>query len=330
MRGLLQVLMIVCTSGWPLSAASVNGEGAPPAEPGFGEEKEGLIGDLFLGAGYDSNANSGTEAERYFFYDLFSEQRDSESGYATAGASVLANKRIGGNWSWRSGLGGSATSYPSAHFADTQDGSAQTQLRHTTRKRRVAIGGVYSVRAIDGHRSDTATAAGLKVEQVIGARLLTFSAETARIRFPDLPLRDVDTVFGRIELGRAPVPNLRWQPRFVVYGGREEGKEPDSPFGRDVWGVGIGGEERFSGTLSVDGEIGYTQSKYDEVFLAPERREDEGFSARLYWHVRTHEKSRWEHSFGARFRRNDSTDPLYEFDRVVVGYEIATSWGEAE
>jgi hypothetical protein len=328
MRHPLKVLMILCTFSWPLAAAGVHS--APPPEPGFGEDKEGVIGDFLLGAGYDSNANSGTDAERYFFYDLFSEQRDSGSAYATAGASVLASKNIGGHWSWRTGLGGSATAYPSAHFADTQDGSVQTQFRHTTRTRRIALGGVYSARAIDERTSDTATAVGLKLEQVFGTRLVTLSAEAAEIRFPDVPLRDVDTLFGRLEFGRAPLPNLRWQPRFVVYGGREEGVEPDSPFNRDVWGVALGGEERFSGTLSVDGEIGYTQSRYDEVFAAPERRKDEGFQARLYWHVKAHEKSRWEHSFGARYRRNDSTDPLYAFERVVVGYEIARSWGEAE
>ena len=328
MRDLPKVLLL-CTLGWPLAATGAHGVPPPePPQPGFGEDKEGVIGEAFLGMGYDSNANSGSDAERYFFYDLLPEQRDSASPYGTVGASVLGSKRIGGAWSWRTGAGGSATAYPSAHFADTGDGSVHTQLRHVGRTHRVALGVVYSARAIDQHLSDEVTAAALTFEKIHGTRLLSLAAEASRLRFPDLPERDVDTRVGRVELRRAPVPNLRWQPRFTVFAGVDEAREPDSPFNRDFWGASLGAEEVFSEVLTVDGEVGYTMARYDAAFVAPERRSDEGWQARLLWRIKTDAASRWQHSFGARYRRNDSTEPLYEFERVVVGYEIARSWGE--
>jgi hypothetical protein len=145
-----------------------------------------------------------------------------------------------------------------------------------------------------------------------------------------VPLRDVDTFFLRTEVTPAPRDDARWVPRAAAVFGFEEEKREDSPFGRNLWGVILGAERILSPRWSLDGEAGYTRSMFDEAFLAPKHRSDDTYQARLYAHFTSSDDSAYQHSFGVRFRANSSNEPLYEFDRFVVGYEISGTWGEAD
>jgi len=306
----------------------------PPASPEepirFAREKGGLLFDAFLGTGYDSNANSGTDSERYFFYDLANEQRDSSSLYATGGGSVLAGWALSERLAWRTGIAVAATTNPQAHFADTQDVSMQLQMRWTGAHQRLSAGVVHSLRSIDERRSDTAVAAGLKLEALTDVIVLSLGGEGAKVRYPHAPVRDVDTFYVRGEVMPAPRADARWIPRAAAVIGFEHEKEEASPFGRKLWGVVAGAARVLSPRWSLDGEAGYTKSIYDDAFVDTKHRSDDSVQARLYAHFKAQEKSRWEHSFGARYRTNNSNEPLYEFDRLVVGYELAGTWGEKE
>jgi len=303
---------------------------ASSEEVRFAKEKGGLLFDAYLGSGYDSNANSGTEADRYFFYDLSNQQRDSSSWYATGGASVLAGWALSESLAWRTGIAASATSNPSARFADTQDVSMQMQLRWSGAHQRLSAGVVHAIRTIDEQRANTAVAAGLKLETLTDVLVLSVGGEGARVRYPHDAARDVDTFYLRSEVMPAPREDARWIPRAAAVFGFEHEKHEASPFGRKLWGVVGGAERRLGRRWSLDGEAGYTKSVYDDAFLGPSHRSDDAIQARLYAHFTAHEKSRWEHSFGARYRTNNSNEPLYEFDRFVVGYELAGTWGEKE
>lgn len=305
----------------------------PPAaqEPvRFAREKGGLLFDAFLGTGYDSNANSGTDADRYFFYDLSNEQKDSGSWYATGGASVLAGWALSDSLAWRTGISASATENPSAQFADTQDVSMQMQMRWSGANQRLSAGLVHALRSIDGHRSDTAIAAGLKLEALTDVIVMSVGGEGAKVRYPHASVRDVDTFYLRTEVAPAPREDARWLPRAAAVFGFEHEKQEGSPFGRKLWGVIAGATRVLSERWNLDGELGYTKSIFDDAFVAPKHRSDDSIQARLYAHFTANKESRWQHSFGTRYRSNNSNEPLYEFDRFVVGYELAGTWGEKE
>lgn len=304
----------------------------PPSseEVRFAAEKGGLLFDAFVGTGYDSNANSGTESERYFFYDLTNEQRDSESWYATGGGSVLAGWALSDHLAWRTGIAVSATTNPEAHFADTQDVSMQLALRWSGANQRLTAGVVHALRTIDEQRSDTVIALGLKLEALTDVIVLSVGGEGANVRYPHAPLRDVDTFYLRTEVRPAPREDARWVPRAAAVFGFEHEKEETSPFGRKLWGVIAGAQRTLSRRWSLDGEAGYIRSIYDDAFSGSRHRSDEAIQARLYAHFTAHEKSRWQHSFGTRFRTNNSNEALYKFDRLVVGYELSGTWGEKE
>lgn len=305
-------------------------KGSNPEPVQFAKEKGGLLFDAFLGTGYDSNANSGTDADRYFFYDLSNEQRDSASWYATGGGSVLAGWALSDHLAWRTGISVAATANPSAQFADTQDVSMQMQMRWSGAHQRLSGGLVHSIRTIDEQRSDTAIAAGLKLEALTDVIVLGVGGEGARVRYPHAPLRDVDTFYLRAEVAPAPREGAAWLPRVAAVFGFEHEKDEASPFGRKLWGVVAGAARVLSPRWSLDGEAGYTKSIFDDAFLDTRHRSDDSIQARLYAHFTAHEKSRWQHSFGARYRTNRSNEPLYAFDRFVVGYELAGTWGEKE
>jgi hypothetical protein len=296
----------------------------------FAKEKSGLLFDAFLGTGFDTNANSGSDRERYFFYDLSNEQQDSKSWYATGGASVLAGWALTDHVGWRTGISASATTNPSAHFADTQDVSMQMQLRWSGAHQRLSAGLVHAIRTIDEQRSDTAIAAGLKLETLTDVLVMTVSGEGAKVRYPHAALRDVDTFYMRTEVTPAPREDARWVPHIAAVFGFEHEKMEASPFGRKLWGVVAGAQRLLTRRLSLDGEAGYTKSVFDDAFLDTKHRSDDSVQARLYAHWTPHEKSRWEHSFGARYRTVNSNESLYEFDRLVIGYELAGTWGQKE
>lgn len=296
----------------------------------FAAEKGGVLFDAYLGAGYDSNANSGTDSERYFFFDLSAEDRDSESWYATGGGSVLVGWALRDTLAWRTGISVSGTTNPSAHFADSQDVSMQSQLRWSGPQQRLSVGFAHSIRMVDEQRADTAIAAGLKLETLTRVLVTSVGGEAARVRYPHAPLHDVDTFYLRTEVRPAPREDARWVPRAAAVFGFEHEVEETSPFGRKLWGLVAGAERLLRPGLVLDGELGYTKSIFDDPILGPKHRSDDSIQARLYAHWTPHKESRWEHSFGARFRDNSSSEALYDFSRFVVGYEIAGTWGEKE
>lgn len=293
----------------------------------FPPEESLLAGEAFLGTGFDTNANSGTDADRYFYYDLAPEQRDSDSFYVEGGGSVALSRAFGPGLAWRSGLGVNARANPEAHFADTQDVSAQTQLRWRTAQHRLTAGLVYSVSFLDGRELSNAAAIVARLETLTRALLLGVDSEIARVRYPDVRLRDIDSFFVRVKATPAPDPKARWVPRVAGVIGFEEETREASPFGRNLWGVLAGVERVLSPQLRLDGEVGYTKSLFDEAFVQPEHRSDNRVQAELFAHWQPAGKSRWTHSLGARFRLNDSNEPLYEFDRLLVGYELGASFG---
>ena len=296
----------------------------------FPPEESLLAGEAFLGAGFDTNANSGTDADRYFFYDLAPEQRNSDSFYLEGGGSVALSHAFGPGLAWRSGLGVNARSNPDAHFADTQDVSAQTQLRWRTSQHRLTGGLVYSVSFFDGKELSNAAALVARLETLTRALLLSVDSEIARLRYPDVPLRDIDSFFVRVKATPAPDPKARWVPRVVGVIGFEEETREASPFGRNLWGVLAGVERVLGPQLRLDGEVGFTKSLFDEAFTQPDHRSDNRVQAELFAHWQPAEKSRWTHSLGARFRMNDSNEPLYDFERLMVGYELGASFGGAQ
>jgi hypothetical protein len=329
-RGLPQTLILLCTLG-PLGAAGAQ-DAAPDAaeEAEFPGEKSGTIGEAYFGLGFDTNANNGADSERYFFLDLAPEERDSETPYLATGASLMGSKALGERLAWRNAVGVSLSSYPSAHFTDTQDASVQSQLRWSGRRLRVSAGGVYSTRWFAGNRSDEVVAAGIKLEALARALLFSVSGEGARVRYPDLPERDVETRFVRAEVTPAPREDAVLVPRAAVMAGREDAQQEDSPFGRDLWGGVLGVTRRLTERSKLDFEVGYVQSEFDETSLAAQGRADDAATAKLYLHWKAEPKAPVEHSFGLRFRTNRSTEPLYQFDRFVIGYEIAGTWGKVE
>ncbi len=161
------------------------------------------------------------------------------------------------------------------------------------------------------------------------ALLFSVSGEGARIRYPDLPERDVETRFVRAEVTPAPREDAVLAPRAAVMAGREDAQQDDSPFGRNLRGAVRGVTRRLTERSNLDFEVGYVQSEFDETSLAAQGRADDTATAKLYLHWKAEPKAPVEHSFGLRFRTNRSTEPLYQFDRFVIGYEIAGTWGRA-
>ena len=293
----------------------------------FPVEKTALVAETFAGGGYDTNASSGSSVDRYFFFDLLQEHQDSASYYGTVGGSVAGAYAFNDGLSWRSAIGGGARDNGRAHFADTQDLSAQTQVRWSGAQQRLTAGFVYSESWYGDDELNHAIAFTSSLEVLTRALLLTLNGEAARLRFPGAPLRDADSFVLRANAVPAPDPAAKWLPSLTAFTGFEEETHDDSPFGRSLWGLSGGLTRRLPRGFSIEGSVGYTKSMFDGNFTSPERRSDDHKEIGLFGHWHPDEKSRWIHSLGARYLRNDSSEPLYDFERATVGYELSATWG---
>jgi tetratricopeptide (TPR) repeat protein len=322
----------------PVIPVGEPGGGQPPQqEPEFDPEENALVAEGYAGTGYDTNANSGVDADRYFQYDLVREEKNSDSFYLTLGGDLEHAKAFSERLAWRSGVSGSARFNPSAHFADTQYASVQTQLRWSGPRQRLTAGLAYSVGLYDDTepdskypltRTDQALAAGAKLELLTPVVLTSIGAEGARVRFPDAPLRDVNTFFLRTEVTTPPDEAARWVPTVALFTGFEEELREDSPFGRAMWGASAGLKRFLTGNLNVEGGLEVAQSIFDEAFTEPEHREDNRVGGEVFMHWRPDEGSRWTFSGGVRHTTNMSNEPLFDFSRTVVGVEVSGIWGK--
>ncbi|HUR39929.1 MAG TPA: hypothetical protein VM240_02070 [Verrucomicrobiae bacterium] len=298
--------------------------------PEFEPEEDALLYNAFLGSGYDDNAASSTDVERYVYVDRVAEQRDSASGYISGGASVLLSRASSENFAWRSAVGTSAQHNPDATFADTQSVAAQTQVRWSGPTQRFSLGAAYSIEYIDDMEVIDVTGAGARLD-LMGSWLMTgVGVEGARVRYPNETLRDVNSMFMRVEVTRAPSEEHRWIWLYSIFTGHENELRADSPFGRAVWGTGLTVTRLISPTFNWDVSVDLSQSTYDEGFTVPEDREDIRTAAHAFLHWKRSEESRWTWSAGGRYTINSSNEPAYDFERTQIGIELAGVWGRKQ
>lgn len=302
----------------------------PKDDPGFPKEKTDVAAEAFAGTGYDSNANAGSNADRFFFYTLTQEQRRSPSAYGMIGGNGAGSYAFSDTLALRGAVGGAARTNWAAHYADTRDLSAQAQLRWAGPQQRFSGGLVYSHSWFGHDELNHALAATTRLELMTRAMLVTIQMESARIRYPYEPLRDVDTFFIRSEVLPAPSKEAKWSPGIIVFTGFEEETHDESPFGRHAWGLTPSLARRLGGGFSIEGEASYTKSMFDATFGGSERRSDDYKGWGLFGHYSPGEKSRWTHSLGGRYQRTDSSSPVFDYVRYSIGYELSVVFGRED
>lgn len=274
--------------------------------------------------GYDTNANSSTDVDRFFFFDLPQEQVSSSSPYYGAGGTlgylVVLSERVG----WHTQAGGEARWYPEAGFADNAYGTALSQLRFSGQRWRAGAGVVYTAAMIDERQANSALGGAVQLER-LGEKWVTGAAfQHAQWTFEGLPDRDVDSSIFSLSLSPPPVVPSDWSPNFGVQWGWEEPKVEGSAFGRDLWGVDASLARPLFPNFGLDLAASVLRSEYDgRIGNGAEHRADTRYAASLGFRWRSGDDTRWDWLAAIRTIRNDSNELVFDSSRVVLSLEVA-------
>jgi tetratricopeptide (TPR) repeat protein len=273
------------------------------------------------GGGYDSNANASTSDGQFLGFDLNNNNVETDSVFGTLAAGVLHQAGLGNGWSVASNLRGDWRKNPDARFVDQAIASAGTALLWNRGPWRASAGvnGYYGW--LDGSPQEAYVGAALGIGRMLGDRWeLAARAQGGPVRFQRdvLEVLDVDRYLGALTLTRYGI-GAGGRVALSVLGGRDDATRTGSPYSNDRIGARIATSWPVGQASGVYVEAGWLQSEYDQSpgFFGGSfgRREDDQLTALAGFELGDWPAKDWVLAPRLRYVDNDSTIPLYEYDR---------------
>jgi tetratricopeptide (TPR) repeat protein len=290
------------------------------------DQRSGQSGNAFsafveAGGGYDSNANASTSDGQFLGFDLNNNNVETDSVFATLAAGVLHQAGLGNGWSVASNLRGDWRKNPDARFVDQAIASASTALLWNRGPWRASAGvnGYYGW--LDGSPQEAYVGAALGIGRMLGDRWeLAAGAQGGPVRFQRdvLEVLDVDRYLGALTLTRYGL-GAGGRVALSVLGGRDDATRTGSPYSNDRVGARIATRWPVGRASGAYVEAGWLQSEYDQSpgFFGGSfgRRKDDQLMALAGFELGDWPAKDWVLSPRLRYVDNESTIPLYEYDR---------------
>lgn len=273
------------------------------------------------GGGYDSNANASTSDGRFLGFDLNNNNVETDSMFGTLAGGVLHQAGLGNGWSTASNLRADWRKNPDARFVDQAIASAGTALLWNRGPWRASAGvnGYYGW--LDGSPQEAYVGAALGIGRMLGDRWeLAARAQGGPVRFQQdvLEVLDVDRYLGAVTLTRYGI-GAGGRVALSVLGGWDDATRTGSPYGNDRVGARVATSWPVGRASGLYVEAGWLQSEYDQSpgFFGGSfgRREDDQLTALAGFELGDWPARDWVLSPRLRYVDNDSTIPLYEYDR---------------
>lgn len=296
---------------------------AAPARAG------GWSGGFEFGSGYDSNANASTDDETFLGVTLDPDNVETSSPFLQLGgwldhalpvgqASALATRaRIGQRWN------------TDASFVNQTVASLDTTLRVGSGPTVFSIGGGGYYGLLDGDAHHWGANIDLALSRDFGDGWRTtgmLRAGTLRYddRFSSLSVMEVDQLLGAISLQHAGTAG---HFGMTVFAGTDDPRETGSAYGNDRLGLQLQ-----AGTTNATGhgaqvQFGYQEVDYDDSpgFFGAGRTDDIWFAA-IAGEVRDWPVAGMSLLPRVAWYQNDSSIPLYEYDRIEFGLTLRRSF----
>ncbi len=279
--------------------------------------------------GWDSNANAATELNEFLGFVLDQRSREAESAFLDLYGSGDFSRSLGRGRTIQLGGELQGRHYPDASFADSLGLVARAGMswagESETRSLRLRA---YRMNVDDDFNNQGLSLEGAWDYTVSPLNRVGMFARMGVLRFDDeFDNRDVDQLL----LGFSGTSLLGVSRRSLVtlsaLLGKDNPREADSRYGREIFGLRGFGAWRISTNLSGRVNLGWQRYLYEEAFF-PEvdtsRRVDtvaDG-SMSLVWQLRP----RLESSVGVSYRDNRSNVPLFTYDRWVFSLGFSRAW----
>ncbi|MCJ7557707.1 MAG: tetratricopeptide repeat protein [Gammaproteobacteria bacterium] len=279
--------------------------------------------------GWDSNANAATELNEFLGFVLDQRSRETASAFLDLYGSGDFSRSVGKGRTVQLGGELQGRHYPDADFADSLGLVARAGMswagESETRSLRLRA---YRMNVDDDFNNQGLSLEGAWDYTVSPLNRVGMFARMGVLRFDDeFDNRDVDQLL----LGFSGTSLLGVSRRSLVTVsallGKDNPREADSRYGREIYGLRGFGGWRISTNLSGRINIGWQRYLYDEAFF-PEvdssRRVDKvaDGSVSLVWQL----KPKLESSVGLSYRDNRSNVPLFTYDRWVFSLGFSRAW----
>lgn len=293
------------------------------------QEKRQLTAYAQAGAGFDSNANSATDASQFaipgFVFPLNAQNRRLESSFAglqTGGSFIYRHTQ---KFSSSGDIGLNLRNYfdESQFSYNMLDGSvgANYRLSNGQISTKLSLQKMW----LDGNAYRDVVGLNGQYQRDIGltGQLACF-LQTNRMRYDSQTSRDSDRLLG----------GVAWTQGFdgtyspVVYASAYTGNDKTSSnapvstqFANDFFGLRTGGTLSFSNTLRMNGSISYESRSYDTPQLINSIVRDDkqtDLSLGLAWRI----KPALTLQPVFTFTQNTSNTVIYDFDRHVISLDL--------
>lgn len=274
------------------------------------------------GAGYDSNANASTGDQQFLGFDLNSNNVETDSPFATLAAGINHQGGYGNGLASASGLRADWRVNPDARFVDQAIVSGGSTLFYSRDAWRASAGANGYYGWLDGGPQEAYAGVALGLARLFGDRWeLGVRAQGGAVRFQQdqLEVLDVDRVLGALTLTRYGIGAAGGRVALSLLAGQDDAREADSPFSNDRLGTRLAAAFPLGDASSLYLEGGWLRAEYDDspAFFggAFGTREDDQVNAVAGLEFANWPATDWTLAPRLRYTRNDSTIPLYDYDR---------------
>ena len=276
-----------------------------------------LAGLVSLESGYDSNANSATDALVFQGFMLDERSRSTESPYAGLTGNLEYSRPLSPRFRWFGSGRANTRQFSDADELSTVHFGLGTGLGYRRGDWQTSLRFNASQLLVDGEENNDYVSASLGWAHS-GASFWTWRAQAqyGQVRYDEVSIRDVDQVL----LALGATRRLNWiygaELGMDLIGGVDEAVEDGSPNGRDIVGVSLSGILQFTPRWQASLSSHYLLAEYDGLFVSGLEREDQQLSTEIAVSFSDNRWRNWSLRAGALFVDNSSDVELFDYDRL--------------
>lgn len=287
-----------------------------------------VAGFFTVGAGYDTNVNSGTDQSRVAIplfnnldFQLNDQARGSDQGYGLVAGGVDVVEPINKTWAYV--LGGRGYYRHTENPFSTSDAYVYGGARATVGRHQFTFAGQGEHFAID---ADTLRFVyggfGQWAYAIDNRSRLTTAIQVTQIDYPDLPNRDAVRTVASMGYLRA-IGGKREPVIYAgVYGGVEnENRDNFQQFGYSLYGGRLGGSLELAPRIRGFASVSFEQRDYDgddPIFLRT--RDDTQFNITGGFDYALSKD--WTVRPNVTYTNSDSNITINDYDRVIGGIDV--------
>ncbi len=280
-----------------------------------------------FGAGYDSNANGSTSEQTFLGFTLNPHNVETESSFGELMLGLGNTVALGERSGLISNLELTHRANPDASFIDQTIASLSSGFVWAVGATRFNVGADGYAGWLDGEDHEHGVNLNLGVSHRFSdyEAGLSLRGGTLEYEQPALQILDADRYLAGVSLTRLNIGEQSGRVGIALLGGSDDAKQSGSPYGNDRYGARAFASWLLRPQSSIYVEVSYMSTDYDGTFFGVDRSDDL-LGATVALDFQNFPAAKWSVAPRVRYMKNDSSIPLYQYDRVEAVVYIRRSF----